>query len=123
MGRLRYLLYAVLALVAAAGLAQGWLASGSAGTLDVSLQLIARSPETYQGRRVVTTGVVRRFQDVGAGYFVLEADGDPNRGRVLLEGDVPAALTGRRAEVTGTVAFAPERGVALQVEAIRALGP
>ena len=123
MARLRFLLYAVLALVAAAGLARDWLASAPGGTLDVSLPLLVRSPEAYQGRRVVTTGVVRAFQDAGGSYLVLEAEGDPNRGRVRLTGDVPPALAGRRAEATGTVAFTPTDGVSLQVEAVRPLGP
>lgn len=123
MFRLRYLIYAVLAVIALAGLSEDWLASGATGPREVQLHIIATNPLSHQHQQVITTGVVRYIPEGRQPHVVLEVTEDPNLGRVLLVGVEAGPFVDHVVEVTGTVAFSEDRGTSLAVDEIRDLGP
>lgn len=91
----------------------------SAPTIHVSPRQLAAAPETFEGERVATSGVVRVFEaDTPNEYYVVEEAGDY---RVGLRG-VPNAtlrpLVGLAVDVAGTFDFSPTVGVYLQVTTI-----
>lgn len=111
---------AVLAIVVAAA-AAGWLLIGDGsggGVTSLTPGALTSAAEDYDGDRVRTAGVVRRFgPEDGATrlHFVIE---DENQNRVGLIGGDPAAHIGRTVVVVGTFRFAPDRGRWIEVERI-----
>lgn len=85
----------------------------------VSLAELVAGQEGYSGRRVETTGVVRRFdQAEGATrlHYVIE-DEYPNRVALVPE-DVAARHTGQRVVVVGAFRFQEGGGRQVEIERI-----
>lgn len=84
---------------------------------------LARNTDDYDGREVVTHGVVMEFgADEGAleRHFVLQ-DADVNRVQLLPDA-VAEEHVGRTVEVLGEFEFDPNRGRLLHIETIEPLG-
>jgi len=90
--------------------------SGGAGPPAVAVRHLVAAPEAYEGREVMTSGVVRVFYPGEADeYYVVE---DPQRRRVGLALDDTARLAelvGHEVTVTGVLHFHEDRGIFLDV--------
>lgn len=86
------------------------------GPVDVPLATLAAEQEAYDGRTVVTEGVVVEVQDTmeAEPYYVLQDESD-NRVRLLPTADA-RPHENQRVTVTGDFRFVPERGRELHVE-------
>ena len=86
------------------------------GPLAVAVRYLAAAPEAYEGKEIITSGVVRVFYPGGADeHYVVE---DPQRHRVGLALDDTARLAefvGRSVTVSGVVHFREDRGIFLDV--------
>ena len=111
---------AVGALVVA-GLAAGWVLAGRGSDGETARRTpgaLTSAQEDYDGDRVRTVGVVRRFgPEDGATrlHFVVE---DQDQNRVGLIGGDPARHVGRTVVVVGTFRFAPDLGRWIEVESL-----
>lgn len=113
--RLRVAAAALVLCVAGAALPLG-CGTEEGEPLAVAVRYLAAAPEAYEGREVITSGVVRVFYPGEADeHYVVE---DPQRHRVGLALDDTARLAelvGRSVTVTGVLHFREDRGVFLDV--------
>ena len=99
-----------------------WLVSDrdGSGPADVTLAQLSFGQEDYDGERVRTGGVVRRFgPEDGATrlHYVIE---DEASNRVELDGGDAARYEGRTVEVVGRFRFSETEGRVIDVERIHA---
>jgi hypothetical protein len=88
----------------------------------VSLAELVEEQNGYQGRRVQTAGVVRRFDEAGGAtklHYVIE---DEHANRVaILPNDIAERHTGQRVLVVGAFRFSEGRGREIEIERIERL--
>ena len=105
--------------LAVAALAAGWVLFGSGSDPDavrLTPGALSSAQEDYDGERVQTVGIVRRFgPEDGATHlhFVVE---DEDQNRVGLIGGDPVPHVGRTVMVVGTFRFAADVGRWIEVE-------
>jgi hypothetical protein len=112
----------VLAACLAAVLVAAWVLStreSDPAPADHSLRALTSAEERFDGDRVRTVGIIRRFgPEDGATrlHYVVE---DDDQNRIGLTGGDPDRYVDRMVEVVGTFRFAPDVGRWLDVETIQ----
>ncbi len=109
-----------LLLLTLAGLPFAGCSDKPAGPVRATLAELVADQEDYEGRRVETAGVVRRFGDAEGAtrlHFVVE---DEQANRVaLLPNDVAQRYVGQDVVVTCSFRFSERDGRAIEIERIK----
>ena len=88
-------------------------------TATVTLARLAADEGTYDGRAVMTQGIVRQFEDAdgdGKVYYLIE-DGRPNRVE-LAPASAAGAYVGQEVDVIGTFHFDDQRGRSITIQRV-----